>query len=46
LVRRVLSNLAFAYRREGDTDCSLLMLDLLRALERSVRRGYHNSAAQ
>lgn len=46
LVRRVLSNLAFAYRREGNTDCSLLMLDLLRALERSVRRGYHNSTAQ
>ncbi len=46
LVRRVLSNLAFAYRREGETECSLLMLDLLRALERSTRRGYHNSTAQ
>ncbi len=46
LVRRVLSNLAFAYRREGSTDCSLLMLDLLRALERTTRRGFHNTATQ
>lgn len=46
LVRRVLSNLAFAYRREGNTECSLLMLDLLRALERTTRRGYHNTATQ
>lgn len=46
LVRRVLSNLAFAYRREGNTESSLLMLDLLRALERTTRRGYHNTATQ
>ncbi len=46
LVRRTLSNLAFAYRREGETECSLLMLDLLRSLEQSNRHGYHNSAAQ
>ena len=43
MVRRVLSNLAFAYRREGETDCSLLMLDLLRALERSHRWGCHTA---
>ena len=46
LIRRTLSNLAFAYRREGNTDCSLLMLDLLRDLERAARRGYHNTTTQ
>lgn len=44
LIRRTLSNLAFAYRREGNTDYSLLMLDLLRDMERSARRGYHNTS--
>lgn len=40
MVRRVLSNLAFAYRRAGDTESSLLMLDLLRALEQLLKRGF------
>ena len=44
LIRRTLSNLAFAYRREGNTDCSLLMLDLLRDMERASRRDYHNTS--
>jgi len=46
LIKRTLSNLAFAYRREGNTDCSLLMLDLLRDMERASRRGYHNTTTQ
>ncbi len=40
MVRRVLSNLAFGYRRAANTDSSLLMLDLLRALEQLLKRGF------
>ncbi len=45
LVRRIVNTLAFAYRRSGETDSSLLMLDLLRALERSSRHGFAGSAS-
>lgn len=44
MIRRILSNLAFAYRRAGNTDSSLLMLDLLRALERMLKRGFPANA--
>ena len=45
LVRRVLSRLARLYRREGNRDCSLLLIDLLRDLDRSIGCDYHNSTA-
>ncbi len=40
MVRRVLSNLAFGYRRAGSGDSSLLMLDLLRSLEQLLKHGF------
>lgn len=45
LVRRLLSHLAFYYRREGNTQNSLVMLELLRRLDGKVRGGLAGSAA-